>query len=89
MKAAVLVMCILACWVIPPPFSIDRSIRPKYTAPCHGVPWPIAPLSAEIAKLKAKVRSGSTTTATQFRKIVYSCVRPGGYVVMLATNQNV
>ena len=38
-SGAVLVVCIPACWVIPPPFSIQISIRPIYSPrmPRHTV----------------------------------------------------
>ncbi len=61
----VLVVCIRACWVIPKillglslvlpqPLSVHYSIGPKYTVRGHGIPSPILPLSAKIAKIQCR-----------------------------------
>ena len=39
-KAAIHVVCIRACWVIPPPFPTHCFIGPKFTVRCHGILWP-------------------------------------------------
>ena len=80
-KGSVLVVCIRVCWVIARPFSVHCPIGPKDTVQCHGIPWPIAPLSAICLHIVVPQRTSSKQReySSNFQdNIILPCIKAEG-----------